>query len=92
MNLKKTVLIGIIAGAFLITNACHYTSYEDLRTIDEIAQPWIDIYGPAEDINYNYDSGFKSWEYWWWTKGKEITFTYYAGQWSSSFYSFLPIN
>ena len=43
-------------------------------TFDDVAGPYVELYGQPEDV-YRYDSpSYQSVDYWWWTKGVCVTF------------------
>ena len=65
-------------------------------TFDEVSKPYLDQYGPAEEINKYTSSDYNSVDWWWWSKGFEVTFVDTSwddvnGWKVESTYSFTPI-
>ena len=65
-------------------------------TFEEVSQPYLDTYGPPEDVYDYYSVDYHSISWWWWSQGFEVTFllTSYddiCGWTVDSEYSFPPI-
>jgi len=65
-------------------------------TFAEVSKPYLDQYGAAEDVNEYTSASYHSIDWWWWTKGFEVSFldTTYddVNGWTvESTYSFTPI-
>jgi hypothetical protein len=43
-------------------------------TFEEVSQPYLDQYGPAEEDSTYTSGSYSSIDWWWWTKGFEVTF------------------
>jgi hypothetical protein len=43
-------------------------------TFAEVSQPYLDQYGPAEEENKYTSADYSTVDWWWWSKGFEVTF------------------
>ena len=71
-------------------------SEETFYTFAQISQPYLDQYGPPEEINEYTSSDYHSIDWWWWSKGFQVTFLWTTyddirGWTVDSTYSFSPI-
>lgn len=71
-------------------------SEERWHDFAQISQPYLDQYGPAEEVQEYKSADYWTIDWWWWTKGFEVTFlsTSYddvRGWVVDSTYSFTPI-
>jgi len=72
------------------------SSWTTFYTFEQISQPYIDKYGEPEEVNEYFSIDYWSIDWWWWSKGIEVTFldTEYDDTFGwivDSIYTFTPI-
>ena len=91
--MKKRIALLLCIAYFL--SGCPLLTKHSI-TFDEVSKPYLDQYGPAEQASSYISADYSSVDWWWWTKGFEVTFvntTYddVEGWKVYSTYSFAPI-
>lgn len=76
--MKKIKIGFILISVVLFVLACPIDDYDtsemDCKTFEEISQPYLDQYGPAEDVDEYKSDDYHSIDWWWWSKGFMVCF------------------
>jgi hypothetical protein len=77
MAMKLRYIILIISATALMTLNCNGgDGWFEVNCDDEIDDA-VNSLGPPEEVNkYDTEDGYHSWDYWWWSKGINYSFTW----------------
>jgi hypothetical protein len=93
---KSFLLLIMVLLVLLLTSCSIFEPDPPSVSFAEVSQPYLNQYGPPEEVNTYDSTGYHTVDWWWWSKGFEVTFinTDYddVNGWAvDSTYSFEPI-